>query len=162
MRSALLSLVVLALGLSALAEPTLSPYQLHERRTHVPAEWSYDRKHASDAILPLRFALTQSNIDDIGKYLMEVSHPNSPNYGAHWTAGEIFRKFSPSDETVAAVRGWLEENGFDKSRVQVTPNRGWIEVKATVEEAERLLQTEYHVYGHETGHEHVGETLSAV
>ncbi|KIJ66022.1 hypothetical protein HYDPIDRAFT_174767 [Hydnomerulius pinastri MD-312] len=155
MRSGLLSVVVLALGLAVLAEPTLSPYQLHERRSLVPAGWSYDSKHSSDAVLPLRFALTQSNIDDIGKYLTEVSHPKSPSYGSHWTAGEIIRKFSPSDETIDAVRAWLEENGFDKSRIKVTPNRGWIEVKATVAEAEQLLQTEYHVYGHETGQKHV-------
>ncbi|KIJ15541.1 hypothetical protein PAXINDRAFT_99416 [Paxillus involutus ATCC 200175] len=155
MRSGLLSLVVLALGRSALAEPNLSPYQLHEKRTDVPSGWSLDRRHSSDAVLPLRFALIQSNIEDVEKYLMEVSHPTSPNYGAHWTASEIVKKFSPSDATVTTVRAWLEENDFDGSRITVTPNRGWIEVHATVEEAERLLQTQYHVYGHETGHEHV-------
>ncbi|KAF9228449.1 subtilisin-like protein [Gyrodon lividus] len=159
MRSGLLSLVVLALGLSVWAEPKLSPYQLHEKRTHIPPGWSFDRRQSSDAILPLRFALTQSNIEDIGKYLMEVSHPTSPSYGAHWTAGQIARKFSPSDETITIVRVWLEENGFDGSRITVTPNRGWVQVQATVEEAERLLQTEYHMYRHETGQEHVGEFI---
>ncbi|KAF9243178.1 peptidase S8/S53 domain-containing protein [Melanogaster broomeanus] len=155
MRSTLLRWVVLTLALSALAEPNLSPYQLHEKRAHIPAGWSHDRRHSSDALLPMRFALSQNNIDKIGTYLMEVSHPASPSYGTHWSAGDILRNFSPSDETVTTVRVWLEENGFEASRIKVTPNRGWIEVHATVEEAERLLQTEYHVYGHETGQEHV-------
>ena len=152
----LLSIVALALGLLASADPVLSPYRVHERRTHIPTGWSYDRKHDSSAVIPLRFALKQSNIDAIGDYLMEVSHPESEKFGKHWTAGEVFRKFSPNAETIGAVRSWLEENGFDSSRAKLTRNRGWIEVQVTVEEAERLLQTEYHVYGHETGQEHVG------
>jgi tripeptidyl-peptidase-1 len=32
-----------------------------------------------------------------------------------------------------------------------------LEVNATVEEAERLLKSEYHVYEHESGKEHVCE-----
>lgn len=153
----LLSFVVLAFGLLASADPVLSTYRVHERRSHVPTGWSHNRKHDSSAVIPLRFALKQSNIDAIGDYLMEVSHPESTEYGKHWSAGDVFRKFSPSAETIGAVRAWLEENGFDSSRTKLTRNRGWIEVQATVEEAERLLQTEYHVYGHETGQEHVGE-----
>lgn len=153
----LLSFVVLTFGLLASADPVLSAYRVHEKRAHIPVGWSYDRKHDSSAVIPLRFALKQNNIDAIGDYLMEVSHPESTKFGKHWTAGEVFRQFSPSDETIRAVRAWLEENGFDSSRAKLTRNRGWIEVQATVEEAERLLQTEYHVYGHETGREHVGE-----
>ncbi|KAG0702859.1 Pro-kumamolisin, activation domain-containing protein [Suillus ampliporus] len=149
------SFVVLALGLLASANSFLSPYRVHERRGHTPVGWSYSRKHDSAAVIPLRFALKQSNIDEIGDYLMAVSHPESEGYGKHWTAGEVFKKFSPSVESIGAVRAWLEENGFDSSRAKLTRNRGWIEVQATVEEAERLLQTEYHVYGHETGQEHV-------
>lgn len=155
------SFVALALGLLVSAEPFLSPYRVHERRGHIPAGWSYDRKHDSAAAIPLRFALKQSNIDAIGDFLMEVSQPESAGYGKHWSAGEVFRKFSPSAESIGAVLAWLEENGFDSSRAKLTRNRGWIEVQATVEEAERLLQTEYHVYGHETGQEHVGEQHSS-
>ncbi|KAH7904189.1 Pro-kumamolisin, activation domain-containing protein, partial [Hygrophoropsis aurantiaca] len=155
MRSVLASLVVIALGLLASADPILSPYSLHEKRTAIPAGWSYTRKHDSSAVLPLRFALTQSNIDDIEKHLMDVSHPQSPNYGNHWSAGDVLRMFAPSQDTIDAVRSWLSESGIDEGRVRISPNKGWIVVDATVEEAERLLQTEYHVYGHASGKEHV-------
>ncbi|KIJ15544.1 hypothetical protein PAXINDRAFT_62902, partial [Paxillus involutus ATCC 200175] len=47
------------------------------------------------------------------------------------------------------------ESGFESDRINLTPNKGWIEVSATVEEAERLLQTEYNLYAHTTGKEHV-------
>ncbi|KAF9228451.1 hypothetical protein BS17DRAFT_877685 [Gyrodon lividus] len=150
-----LPFIVLSLGLLAAAEPALSPYTLHEKRTHVPTGWALKRRHDPSTVIPLRFALTQKNIDDVGKYLMEVSHPKSENYGRHWTAGDVFKTFAPSKESIEAVRSWLSESGFESDRVNLTPNKGWIEVSATVEEAERLLQTEYNTYGHTTGKEHV-------
>lgn len=154
MRS-LLSFVVLSLGLFAIAEPTVTPYVRREKRVRTPEGWSLKGRHHPDAIVPLRFALTQRNIDAIGEYLMEVSHPESKKYGKHWSAGQILERFAPSGETIEAVRAWLFENGFESNRVRVTPNKGWIEVFATTEEAERLLQTEYNIYSHPTGKEHL-------
>lgn len=159
MRS-LLSFVVLSLGLLAAAEPALSPYTLHEKRTHVPAGWTLKRRHDSNTPLPLRFALTQRNIDDIGTYLMEVSHPDSEKYGKHWSAGDVLNMFAPSEETIEAVRSWLVGSGVESDRIRLTSNKGWIEVSATVEEAERLLQTEYNLYSHSSGQEHVGWSIS--
>ncbi|KAF8444923.1 peptidase S8/S53 domain-containing protein [Boletus edulis BED1] len=154
MRS-LLSFVVLTLGLLAAAEPVLSPYILHEKRTHIPTGWTLKRRHDPSAPLPLRFALTQNNIDDIGKYLMEVSHPESEKYGKHWSATDIRDMFAPSDKTIDAVRSWLLESGVESERIRLTPTKGWIEVTSSVEEAERLLHTEYKLYGHSSGKEHV-------
>ncbi|KAF9243183.1 peptidase S8/S53 domain-containing protein [Melanogaster broomeanus] len=154
MRS-LLSFVVLSLGLLAAAEPALSPYTLHEKRTHVPTGWTLKGRHDANTVVPLRFALTQKNIDDVGKYLMEVSHPKSESYGKHWTAGDVLKTFAPSEESIEAVRAWLLESGFESDRVKLTSNKGWIEVSATIEEAERLLQAEYNLYSHDTGKKHV-------
>jgi tripeptidyl-peptidase-1 len=109
------------------------------------------------ATLPLRIALKQSNIESVGEFLYDVSHPESANYGKHWTAGEISRKFSPSDETISTVRDWLVESGLASERIRVSPTKGWINVNVTVEEAERLMNTEYHIYTHTSGQEHVGQ-----
>ena len=35
--------------------------------------------------------------------------------------------------------------------------QSWIKLNATVEEAEKLLNAEYHVYKHVSGKEHVGK-----
>lgn len=155
MRS-LLSFIVFSLGLLAAAEPTLPPYTLHEKRTHVPAGWALKRRHDASSFVPLRFALTQRNLDDIGKYLMEVSHPKSAKYGKHWSEADVLHTFAPTDETTEAVRSWLLESGIESNRIRLTSNKGWIEVTATVAEAERLLQTEYNLYSHSSGKEHVG------
>ena len=141
---------------SALASPSVSSFVLHERRSHTPAGWSLSRRHEASATLPLRFGLKQSNIRNIEDYLLDVSHPTSPNYGKHWTAAEVAETFAPSGETVDAVRNWLLGNGISSDGIHLTPSKGWLEIEATVEEAENLMNTEYNVYEHETGVEHIG------
>jgi tripeptidyl-peptidase I len=154
-----LSLFFSSLFCFASAFPFPSTYSLHEKRSHIPHGWSRSHKFHPSSVLPLRFALSQSNIDDIGQYLNDVSHPQSPNYGNHWTPGKIASTFAPAPETINAIRNWLLENGFTGDRIRLTKAKGWIEVNATVEEAENLLLTQYHVYKHESGQEHVGAFL---
>ncbi|KDQ54116.1 hypothetical protein JAAARDRAFT_412436 [Jaapia argillacea MUCL 33604] len=145
-----------AVGIAAASSsPLLSPHVVHERRSHTPAGWTRARKHDSSAVLPLRIGLTQSNMDKLEEFLMEVSDPVSSKFGDHWSAGDVAKTFAPSKETVETVYDWLKSAGFDASRIKVTPAKTWIEVDATVEEAERLLNTEYHVYEHGTGAKHI-------
>ena len=158
MRSFILSFVFVGASL-VLAEPTLSPIVLHEKRDHIPHGWTRSRKHHSSAILPLRFGLSQSNINEIESYLSDVSHPDSPNYGKHWTPEQVIEKFAPKPESIKSVKNWLYESGIDFHRVRLSGNKGWLEVNATVAEAESLLNTEYHVYQHETGKEHIGQLI---
>ncbi|KAF8141196.1 peptidase S8/S53 domain-containing protein [Boletus edulis] len=150
-----LSSVALSLALLSSAEPLLSPYNVHEKRTHIPSGWSLTRRHDPTSSIPLRFALKQRNIEGVGNHLYDVSHPKSPNYGKHWTAADIVRTFAPSDETVDIVRSWLIASGIDGERVALGRTKGWIQVNVTVEEAEQLMNTEYNMYTHMSGKEHV-------
>jgi len=129
---------------------------VHERRSHTPSGWSLLRRYGSYEVLPLRFGLKQSNLDRIDEVLNDVSHPKSPNYGNHWTPAEVVKAFAPSTETIDTVRTWLHEAGFDASRFKISLTKAWIQVNATVAEAERLLQTEYYIYTHVGGEKHVG------
>ncbi|KAF8554934.1 hypothetical protein OG21DRAFT_1484296 [Imleria badia] len=147
---------LVSLSLLSSAEPFLSPYRVHEKRTHLPAGWSLTRRHDVTSTIPLRFALKQRNIEDIGNYLYDVSHPKSPSYGKHWSTGDIACTFAPSDDTVDAVRSWLTASGVNEERIVLGRTKGWIQVDATVEEAEQLIKTEYNVYTHMSGKEHVG------
>ncbi|TFK47450.1 subtilisin-like protein [Heliocybe sulcata] len=151
----LVSLALLSGAGVALAEPRISPSVIHEKRTYTPAGWSRSRRSLSSAILPLRIGLVQSNMDKLEEMLLEVSAPDSGNYGKHWTAGKVAQTFAPSRESVDTVRGWLGDSGIAPERVRLSGAKTWIEINATVEEAERLLGTEYHVYSHSSGKEHV-------
>jgi tripeptidyl-peptidase-1 len=152
---------VLALILSVVgAKPLFSSSTVHERRADVPSGWYKVQRHDAAAVLPLRIGLAQANIDRIDEYVNDVAHPDSPNYGNHWSAERVAKTFAPTAESVDVVRAWLVDAGFARERVRVVPSRGWIEVNATVEEVERLLRTEYHVYRHEdSGQGHVGESF---
>ena len=155
MRSFILSFFCSLLSL-AVAEPILSPAILHEKRDHVPVGWSHSHKLHATAVLPLRFGLSQPNVDAIDEYLNNVADPESPNYGKHWTAGLVAATFAPTDNTIQTVKNWLLDGGISGERIRLTKTKGWIELNATVQEAEKLLNAEYHVYKHAGGKEHVG------
>ena len=155
--------MLLPLVLAAVAAAqTLSPSVQHAKRTKLPASWSRVRRHAPDAVLPLRFGLTQQNVDmhTLERLLNDVAHPDSPSYGHHWSPARVANHFAPSDETVHTVVSWISENGFTKDRVRVSKSKGWVMVNATVAETESLLGTEYYVFVHDTtDKEHIGMSL---
>ncbi|KAJ7512566.1 peptidase S8/S53 domain-containing protein [Mycena galericulata] len=151
-------LVLFPLALAVVtAAQAISPSVEHARRNQLPAGWFRARRHAPDAVLPLRFGLTQPNVDmdTLEDLLNDVSHPESPNYGRHWTAARVADHFAPSDEAINAVTSWIADSGFAKERVRLSKTKGWVMVNATVAETEALLNAEYHVYVHESGKEHV-------
>ena len=130
----------------------LTPFVLHEKRAHIPYGWSHERKHDASAVLPLRFGLKQANIHKLEEYLYDIADPVSPNFGKHWTA-----TFAPSSESIKTVREWLSGSGIAPERLKITSSKSWIEkLDATVEEAENLMFTEYHVHKHESGQTHIG------
>ena len=151
-------LALLALAALTLAEPQLSPHVVHERRSFNPEArgWRFHRRMEGHAVLPMRFGLSQSNLDTLEEELMAVSHPESPNYGKHWSAQRIVEHFAPSKETVDAVAEWLSQNGISRDRLKLSKSKSWIEVNATVAEVEDLLKTEYHVWEDADGLERVG------
>lgn len=73
--------LTLALTLAAVAAAqTLSPSVQHSKRSQLPSGWSRVRRHASDAVLPLRFGLTQPNVDfnTLQELLTMYRTPNPP------------------------------------------------------------------------------------
>ncbi|KAJ6476116.1 subtilisin-like protein [Mycena sanguinolenta] len=131
---------------------------VHEKRVADPAfaGWAQSHRLESDKVIPLRVGLQQRNLDQVEALLLSVSHPESPTYGQHLSPEEIVNLFAPSHETIAAVKNWLLDSGLSHERLRLSPSRGWIAVNVTVEEAESLLNTEYHVYTHPSGVEQFG------
>ncbi|KAK5129907.1 hypothetical protein LTR08_002708 [Meristemomyces frigidus] len=128
---------------SALALPSTHHVVHEKRRTPV----LHPRVRLDpNAVIPIRIALKQSNLETGYDRLMEVSHPSSPSYGQHLAAEEVHAAFAPADDTVAAVKKWLLQSGF--SDILPYENKGWLGVDMPAKDAERLLRTEY--YEHET------------
>lgn len=165
--------VVATISSYALAAPA-STHVVHEKRELASEKWTKrDVKLNRDAIIPLSIGLKQRNLDSGYEFLMDVSHPESPNFGKHWSPEkvsplplthwlsakppfQIKHTFSPSPETIAAIKEWLIQSGIENERIQASKSRTWIKLNATVEEAESLLHTEYNIYTNvDSGKEHL-------
>lgn len=131
---------------------------VHEKRQSLPPGWSRSSRYQNlTAPFQLHIALAQRSISKLEEYLSDVSHPDSPNYGKHWSARRLAHTFAASNETVLAVQSWLASSGVPKGAIRLSKARTWIHVNASVAEVERLLDTQYHVFVHEAGRVHVGE-----
>lgn len=158
MRISTLLAVFLASYATAAPSPRVN-HVVHETRVVEPLDWVLSRRLESHKVLPMRFGLVQQNIHRLEELLLEVSHPESPKYGQHYTPAEIVETFTPSRETISAVTNWLVDSGFSRDRLRLSANKGWIHVNATTAEVEDLLNAEYHVYTHpSTGGEQIGES----
>lgn len=78
-----------------IASPLTQHHVVHEKRHSHPAGWTRRGELSNSAILPMRIALTQRNLDQGHQWLMDVSHPNSEKYGQHWSADEVAQAFAP-------------------------------------------------------------------
>ena len=149
MLSTILTLGAIVVG--ALGAPTEVRHIQHEKRSAPPDGWAQHSKLDASHVLPMRIALTQSNLDKLDEILMEVSHPTSDKYGKHWTPEQVAETFAPRPETIEVVKEWLKSSGIGEDRVKQSPSLGWLGLDVTVEEAEQLLKTQYWLYMHETG-----------
>lgn len=85
--------VVVIAAVTALASPA-PRYELHEKRNAHP---TWTRRYALDGhhVLPIRIALKQQNLEHAEKYIMDVSHPESDNFGKHWSPEQVMKTFRP-------------------------------------------------------------------
>ncbi|KAI0112601.1 protease s8 tripeptidyl peptidase [Nemania sp. FL0031] len=132
---------LVGLGMAAVVP---SAHVLHEKRGRRHPRLA--KRAPGDTILPMRIGL-KHNVEAIAKaedWLMDVSHPSSPNFGKHWTQDQVINSFRPSDVSVETVTGWLVNSGIAKTRITHSDNKLWLAFDATVTEAEELLKTEYY------------------
>lgn len=82
--------------------------------------------------------------EELKKLLDQQQNPHSPNYH-HWlTAEEFGARFGIADADVAAVRAWLEGEGFVVG--PVAASKRWIEFSGTAAQVESAFHTEMRYY----------------
>jgi tripeptidyl-peptidase-1 len=65
--------------------------------------------------------------------------------------------FSPSSDTVDAVRAWLVNSGIPEDTISLSTNKGWLQFDASAQDVEQLLGTKYHYYEHfDSDRKHIG------
>ncbi|KAF8212835.1 peptidase S8/S53 domain-containing protein [Mycena galopus ATCC 62051] len=122
--------------------------------------WTLNRRADPDALIPLKFSLTQSNLNNLETFLLDVSDPQSPNYGKHWSPARVKETFRPSAETINIVHAWLAHDaGIPIEKIRLSANGDILHLDLTIAEAETILQTEYYVYSAEDGIDLVWPTV---
>ncbi|KAK9781494.1 putative Peptidase S8/S53 domain-containing protein [Seiridium cardinale] len=143
-------LVLAASAVNAL--PSTTNYVLHESRqasgVRKRSLTSLYARADSNAIVPVKIGLTQSNLHTGYDRLMDVAHPTSPNFGKYLTQEEVVELFAPKTESVSAVKNWLVSAGIRASRIKHYQNKGWLSIDMPVREAEALFRTQYHEVEH--------------
>ncbi|KAK5115872.1 hypothetical protein LTR85_009466 [Meristemomyces frigidus] len=147
MRFALLAAAFTGLA-AAVPSPLAGSHVIHEKRSGLPVAWRHHSRAERSTILPVRIGLRQRNLEQGNRFLEDVSDPESSNFGKHWSAEKIANTFAPLKETSDRTIEWLVGSGIDSGRLKHSVGRNWIEFTATVDEAEHLFNTEYHVYQH--------------
>jgi tripeptidyl-peptidase-1 len=101
-----LSLLATVLGFAtyASAAPAPSTHVVHEKREVQHDKWTRrSEKLNRDALIPMSIGLTQRNLENGYDFLMDVSHPESPNYGKHWSVEKVreLKNFGDCELTAA-------------------------------------------------------------
>ncbi|POW04279.1 hypothetical protein PSHT_11314 [Puccinia striiformis] len=135
---------------------------IHEKR--VPNSlWRRQEEYHSvvgpSFLVTLEFGLKQSNLHTLHDELMKVSHPDSQNYGSHWSPEQVREYFSPSEEAIREVAAWLKSQSSELGgdyQPRMTKGGTWLNIQLPLSATEKLLDTKYHVYLHEeTGQTHI-------
>jgi tripeptidyl-peptidase I len=134
---------------STLATPSPDLFIRHEKRDLTSTQWVKRSAAPLDVRLPMRINLKHRNTHLGHDRLVEISDPLSKNYGKHWTAKEVEDFFAPHDDSFDAVLNWLSDSGLSSERVTIFRGRGLLKLDVSVDEAEALLKTQYHLYEHE-------------
>ncbi|PQE33518.1 hypothetical protein CJF32_00003388 [Rutstroemia sp. NJR-2017a WRK4] len=148
MKLSIFASLVLIVPEALCAPSPSSSLVLHEKRHASNNGWIKRDRIDSAVRLPVRIGLSQRNLEKGHEFLMDVSHPSSPNYGKHWTSEQVHEMFAPSMEAIETVRNWLVGSGIESDRIVHSDTKGWYAFDATAGELEKLLKTQYFTYEH--------------
>ena len=111
---------------------------VHEKRDRYADPGLNRRRIDEDVLLPMRIGLRENPhaVKNGEKWLMEVSSPDSPLFGQHWTQNQIIEAFQPSSDTIRNVTAWLNSHGI--FRFTHSDNKLWFAFDLSARRAEVL------------------------
>jgi tripeptidyl-peptidase I len=111
--------------------------------------WTMRARASPDTPMKLHFFVKQQNMDTLEQILLDVSNPDSENYGKHLSFDAVNQLSAPKVESIIQVVSYLQQHGVDiTTQVSTTPNADIMEVTVDVATAEKLLEAKYNVYQH--------------
>ncbi len=87
--------------------------------------------------ISLQFFLKPNNGRQLQQLAQSVSNPQSPNYRHFLTASTVMQKFSPSENTVKSVTGYLQHGGF--TNIHVSQNHLVVSARSSAQVISRMF-----------------------
>ena len=110
----------------------------------IPQGWHFDGSPPVNQRLRFRVAMRQENAFDFEQHVLAISTPDHPKYGQHMSRDELKTMLRPSESASAAVLQWLHAEGVPSADIEDTGD--WINFYVTMDEANRILDTQFHYY----------------
>ena len=145
MRSSVLCVSLLALASFALAASAVT-FKVLCQLKRIPLGWSQVRDAAPEAQLMLKVFLQHANPALLDQASLDVSTPGNPKYGQHLTREEVEELVKPAEGAADSVVSWLKSVGI--TSCHITNAGQWISFRASVSQAEKLLDTKFAVFRH--------------
>jgi tripeptidyl-peptidase-1 len=129
---------------SALALGANAQYVLHSAPTNYHGDWQAVARAPATEKVRFTIAVKEQNMDEIRRYALEVSNPKSSKFGQYLTQKEINLLTRPAQSDFDRVFAWLHSHNlkYEQQEAMIT-------VSCSVEEAEKLLQTQFRVLASE-------------
>ncbi|WP_176441919.1 protease pro-enzyme activation domain-containing protein [Granulicella rosea] len=115
---------------------------------HVRPFLRYAEDHGSvaddqkTAPIMLMFSRTKEQQAELDSLVDELHNKNSPSFHKWLTPEQFGAKFGPADSDVAAVKAWLESQGF--TVLDVVPSKTYISFQGTTGQLRAAFKTEIH------------------
>ncbi|CAL1700397.1 unnamed protein product [Somion occarium] len=151
-----------ALALAAVVSAAPAKECAHKVKESIPPPrlWVKERPAPKDLTIELRIALPQPNFFELERHLYEVSDPFHERYGQHLSKEEVEALVTPHPESIHSVNEWLASHGLTESALTRSPANDWVRVKVPISLAEKMLDTEYHVWRHTKDDNYIVRTTS--
>ncbi|KAF8583077.1 subtilisin-like protein [Ramaria rubella] len=151
--------LVLVASVQSLPASEGCTYSLKET-FHPPKDWVKQSLAPHDHNFILRISLAQPNFDLLEDHLYAVSDPTSPRYGQHLSKGHVQELSAPHPDALIAVDAWLSSHGFDIGTLVRSSSFDWVKVRTSVQKAEEMLNTTYHVWKNTVSGESIVRTTT--
>jgi len=144
-----LALLLALVGFATCAPHPTARVELEPERTTPPLSWVKVGPAPPNHPLTLTLAVKLRNSVKLKELTLAVSEPESPQYGQHVSISDLKSLVGPTEATLSKIRAWLNAN--DISAINPTEIGHFVQVEATVRQAENLLQTRFHSWRHTSG-----------
>jgi tripeptidyl-peptidase-1 len=152
------SFICLALISTAVSGTPGLSFITHEKAKSVPAGFSLRGPAAPDTTLDLRIALRQNDVTGLEKVFLDISNPDSPQYGHHLSRQQVDAYVEPSADTLSKVNSWLSSHNL--TATNATHAGDWIRISAPVHQANKMFNASFDLFHYPGNGEQLIRTLA--